>query len=95
MNPPIPDESHCTTISPIPVIMENVVVEAPEFGQGETDVRPIPAPRAARTSVMDNATKVPAKIAAQLTAECEDSFAMSPVPVGIKGPMLNAISRRG
>ena len=64
--------SHCTTISPMAVMTVNVVADAPEFGQGEIDDSPRPAPSASSTSVTDTAANAPATMAAQLTADCEE-----------------------
>ena len=78
--PPIAAASHCTTIRPIAVMIVNVAADAPEFGQGEIEDRPRPAPSANSTSVIDTAANAPEKIAAQLTADCDDSLVIAPPP---------------
>jgi hypothetical protein len=60
------------------VMIVNVVADAPEFGQGEIDDRPRPAPSASSTSVIDTAANAPEKMAAQLTADCDDSVVTVP-----------------
>ena len=54
-------------IDAIPI--EKVVAETPESGHGETDERPIPAPKAMRMRVMAQAATAPAATEAQDTAE--------------------------
>jgi hypothetical protein len=46
-----------------------VVVDTPEFGQGETAEKPMPAPNANNTNVKAAAVTAPAITAAQATAE--------------------------
>ena len=62
------------------VMIVNVVADAPEFGQGEIDDRPRPAPSASSTSVIDTAANAPEKIAAQLTADCDELIGDRPPP---------------
>jgi hypothetical protein len=89
--------SHWTTIRPMAVMTVNVAVEASEFGQGETDDNPRPAPNASNTRVIDTLANAPEKIAAQLTADCEDSLAAVP-PLSrlclALGPRFNARSEQ-
>src|SRR5271163_3316080 len=54
------------------VITVKVVTEAPEFGQGDTEARPKPDPRASRFSDNAAAAKAPPMIAAQEIAEVDD-----------------------
>src|SRR6516165_7222534 len=65
-------------MSQIAVIAVKVVTEAPEFGQGDTEARPKPDPRA--SSISDNAAiaKAPPMIAAQEIAEIDDSNVRPP-----------------
>ena len=62
---------------PAPIV--NVVADAPTFGHAEIVVRPRPAANDTRTSAVAIAIKAPEKIAAQLTAEYDNSF---PVIIG-------------
>jgi hypothetical protein len=60
-------------MSQIAVIAVKVVTEAPEFGQGDTEARPKPDPRAGRISSNAAVVKAPPMIAAQEIAEIDDS----------------------
>ena len=60
-------------MSQIAVIAVKVVTEAPEFGQGDTEARPKPDPRASRISDKAAVAKAPPMIAAQEIAEIDDS----------------------
>src|SRR5271168_3778633 len=55
------------------VITVKVVTEAPELGQGDTEAKPKPDPRASRISDNAAAAKAPPIIAAQEIAEVDDS----------------------
>jgi hypothetical protein len=44
MKPPSADDSHWTTIRPMPALIVKVVADAPAFGHADTEVRPKPAP---------------------------------------------------
>jgi hypothetical protein len=57
------------------VMIVNVVADAPEFGEGEMDDIPRTAASAINTSVIDTEASAPEMIAAQLTADWDDSFA--------------------
>ena len=69
-------------MSHIAVITVKVVTEAPELGQGDTEARPKPDPRASRISVSAAAAKAPPMTAAQEIAEVDDSkvWSTSPAP---------------
>src|SRR4051794_18634459 len=67
------EDSHCTTMSHIPAMMEKVVALAPAFGHGETEDNPKPAPRKTRTTDMALAAIPPPMMAAHEIAETEDS----------------------
>jgi hypothetical protein len=56
-------------------MIEKLFADAPDPGQGEIDVNPMPAPSANNSKVVASATNAPAKIAAQLTADAGDSAA--------------------
>src|SRR5215467_11786169 len=95
MYPPLADASQCTTIRPMPVVIPNVVADAPEFGQGEMDTKPKPAASVTSTSAMASATNAPEIIAGQLTAEFDDSQVTAPIDVGgrsMSGPAVVSIS---
>jgi hypothetical protein len=47
----------------------SVVADMPEFGQGDTDEKPMPAPNASSTKVKAAAVTPPAITAAQETAD--------------------------
>src|SRR5271169_3606241 len=55
------------------VISVKVVTEAPELGQGDTEARPKPDPRATRINDNAAAAKAPPMIAAQEIAAVDDS----------------------
>ena len=69
-------------MSQIAVIAVKVVTEAPEFGQGDTEARPKPDPRANRITDNEAVAKAPPMIAAQEIAEIDDSqvWPASPAP---------------
>jgi hypothetical protein len=69
-------------MSQIAVIAVKVVAEAPEFGQGDTEAKPKPDPRASRISDNAAVAKAPPMIAAHEIAEVEDSkvWPASPEP---------------
>ena len=69
-------------MSHIAVITVKVVTEAPEFGQGDTEARPKPDPRASRINDKAAVAKAPPMIAAQDIAETDDSsvWPVSPMP---------------
>jgi hypothetical protein len=56
---------------PAPIL--NVVVEAPEFPQGETVANPRPVPNDSRTKVRAHEAMAPASTAAHETPETEGS----------------------
>jgi hypothetical protein len=60
-------------MSQIAVIAVKVVTEAPEFGQGDTEAKPKPDPRASKISDNAAVAKAPPMIAAQEIAEIDDS----------------------
>ena len=60
-----------------------VVGDAPLWGQGDTDARPNPVPRATSTRLAAIAVTAPAKIAGQEAADTADSG--SRVPVAVAG----------
>jgi hypothetical protein len=68
-------------MSPIAVIAEKVVSDAPLLGQGETAAKPRPDASANRINDTEAATTAPAMIAAHETAEVADSTVGAPVPV--------------
>jgi hypothetical protein len=83
-------ENHCTIIKPMAVIIVNVVADAPEFDQGEMDDSPRPAPSAISTSVIDTDASAPEMIAAQLTADWDDSFVDDTPAAGSDRPVMAA-----
>src|ERR671927_393399 len=54
----------------MPLAILKVVAEIPEFGHGEMDEKPIPAPNASSTSVSAAAAIPPATTAPHATADC-------------------------
>jgi hypothetical protein len=62
--------------------MVKVVAEAPEFGQGDTDARPKPDPRASRIRDVAAIAKAPASIGGQAIPEIDAStvWPASPLP---------------
>jgi hypothetical protein len=81
-------------ISQIAVIAVKVVTEAPEFGQGDTDARPKPDPRASRISDNAAVAKAPPMIAAHEIAEVRDSKVLpaSPAPRVSARPLTGALT---
>jgi hypothetical protein len=69
-------------MSHIAIIMVKVVAEAPEFGQGDTDARPKPDPRASRIRDVAAIAKAPASIGGQAIPEIDAStvWPASPLP---------------
>jgi hypothetical protein len=81
---------------PMPALIVKVVAVAPAFGHADTVVRPSPAPSDVRTTARATAATVPAKIAAQLTTDTDDSVpaVMDRSPtVSDETAMINARSR--
>jgi hypothetical protein len=60
-------------ISHIAIIKVKAVAEAPELGQGDTEARPKPDPRARRIRDVAAAAKAPASIGGQAIPEVEAS----------------------
>jgi hypothetical protein len=60
-------------MSPIAVITENVVSDAPLLGHGETEASPNPEASANRISETAAATTAPATMAPHDTADLDDS----------------------
>ena len=71
--PPSPDEIHWTMINHAAVPAVKAVAEAPLLAPGERAAKPIPEPSARSIKATAPATKAPAMIAAQETAETDDS----------------------
>jgi hypothetical protein len=69
-------------MSHIAIIKVKVVAEAPELGQGDTEARPKPAPRARRIRDVAAAAKAPPRIGGQAIPEVEAStvWPASPLP---------------
>src|SRR6516165_7100991 len=70
----MPEDSHCVTISQMPVAMVNVFRVTFELGHGDTEARPNPAPSASRISVTAAAVNAPPMIAPHATAEVRASL---------------------
>jgi hypothetical protein len=81
-------------MSQIAVIAVKVVSEAPELGQGDTEARPKPDPRASRISDNAAVAKAPPMIAAQEIAEVDDSkvWFASPTPMVSVRPPTQALT---
>jgi hypothetical protein len=60
-------------MSQIAVSAVKVITEAPEFGQGDTEARPKPDPRASRISDKAAVARAPPMIAVQEIAEVDAS----------------------
>ena len=69
MYPPAQADSHCVTMSQMIPVTVNVVVETPWLVHGEIEENPFPDPKAIRMSEVAMATKAPAMIAGQETAD--------------------------
>jgi hypothetical protein len=69
-------------MSHIAIIMVKVVAEAPEFGQGDTDARPKPDPRASKIKEVATVAKAPAIIGGQAIPDVDAStvWPASPLP---------------
>ena len=99
--PPKPEEIHCVTISQIAEVTTNVVAEMPCPGQGEIAANPSPDPSVKNTSDTAAATKAPAMMAGQDTADgdvdCDPNVLPRPTidcSIFFPGPLLAVRAHR-